>query len=415
MSSTLDASETATEGEAAPAINVCAACGAEAKMACPQCVKLKQKEPAGFDGGGFGVVYFCTQDCFKANWSAHKKSHKPWAAAIDVATPLDPEEAKRPPDCFRGYGDYTGDLRPWAYPKDDTAARLRRLPASIARPDYSQTGQPTSEQMEKRNRAIRVYSPKDIAGIREVCKIGRKVLDAAGRAVGLGVTTAEVDRVTYETTVEHGGYPSPLNYYDFPCSVCTSVNEVICHGIPDLRPLEEGDVVNVDVSVYYGGYHGDLNETFVVGKGADDDYRLVETAFKCLMAGANLIRPGTMYRDVGGAVERVAKAANCSVVRTYCGHGIGELFHTAPNIPHYTKNKATGIMKPGHIFTIEPMINLGVWRDRTWPDQWTAVTADGKKSAQFEHTFLVTDDGYEILTMRDDEPKMVWDIAKQQR
>ncbi|KAH8067490.1 metalloendopeptidase [Aureococcus anophagefferens] len=211
--STLDASETATEGEAAPAINVCAACGAEAKMACPQCVKLKQKEPAGFDGGGFGVVYFCTQDCFKANWSAHKKSHKPWAAAID-------------------------------------------------------TGQPTSEQMEKRNRAIRVYSAKDIAGIREVCKIGRKVLDAAGRAVGLGVTTAEVDRVTYETTVEHGGYPSPLNYYDFPCSVCTSVNEVICHGIPDLRPLEEGDVVNVDVSVYYGGYHGDLNETFVVGKGA---------------------------------------------------------------------------------------------------------------------------------------------------
>ena len=265
---------------------------------------------------------------------------------------------------------------------------------------------------------IPVNSEFDIQGIRAAARAAREVLDLATAAVsqnGVGMTTEELDELVHTETIKRGGYPSPLNYYDFPCSVCTSVNEVICHGIPDLRPLEEGDVVNVDVSVYYGGYHGDLNETFVVGKGADEDYRLIETAFKCLMAGANLIRPGTMYRDVGGAVERVAKAANCSVVRTYCGHGIGELFHTAPNIPHYTKNKATGIMKPGHIFTIEPMINLGVWRDRTWPDQWTAVTADGKKSAQFEHTFLVTDDGYEILTMRDDEPKMVWDIAKQQR
>ena len=301
MSSTLDASETATEGEAAPAINVCAACGAEAKMACPQCVKLKQKEPAGFDGGGFGVVYFCTQDCFKANWSAHKKSHKPWAAAIDVATPLDPEEAKRPPDCFRGYGDYTGDLRPWAYPKDDTAARLRRLPASIARPDYSQTGQPTSEQMEKRNRAIRVYGPKDVAGIREACKIGRKVLDAAGRAVGLGVTTAEVDRVTYETTVEHGGYPSPLNYYDFPCSVCTSVNEVICHGIPDQRELQDGDVVNVDVTAILDGWYGDLNETYIVGKGTEETRHLVKSAYDCLHDAIAIVKPGTKFRELGGS------------------------------------------------------------------------------------------------------------------
>jgi len=289
------------------------------------------------------------------------------------------------------------------------------MPPHIVRPDYSETGQPTSEHIEKRTKAIRVYSPKDVAGIRETCAIGREIIDAAGRAVREGVTTAELDRVTYEATVERGGYPSPLNYYDFPCSVCTSVNEVICHGIPDLRELQKGDVVNVDVSVYRGGYHADLNETYVVGAADEGAYHLVETAFMCLSAGADLVRPGTMYRDVGAAVEKVAKARGCSVVRTYCGHGIGELFHTAPNIPHYAKNKATGIMKPGHIFTIEPMINEGVWRDKTWPDQWTAVTADGKRSAQFEHTFLVTEDGCEILTMRDSEPKMLWDIAKQQR
>ena len=260
-----------------------------------------------------------------------------------------------------------------------------------------------------------MYTPEQIQGIRKACKIGREVLDAAGRAVKVGVTTAEIDRVTYEATVSRGAYPSPLNYYNFPCAVCTSVNEVICHGIPDLRPLRDGDVVNVDVSVYYQGYHGDLNETFVVGQCSQQDVGLVETAFRCLEAGAALIRPGTMYRDIGSNIERVAKKRGCQVVKTYCGHGIGELFHTAPNVPHYSKNKAVGVMKAGHIFTIEPMINLGGWRDRTWPDDWTAVTADGSKSAQFEHTFLVTEDGYEILTMRDGEPRMAWDLAKQQR
>jgi len=409
MSASVDASETATVGDA-PGARVCAGCGAEATMACPSCVKLKQSEPA-VCAGDFGVAYYCEQECFKKHWKDHKGSHKKWAARIEIATP---DYAM--PACFRGYGDWTGTLRPWARPsRDSTRERLRRMPPHIVRPDYSETGQPTSEQIEKRTKAIRVYSPKDVAGIRETCAIGREIIDAAGRAVREGVTTAELDRVTYEATVERGGYPSPLNYYDFPCSVCTSVNEVICHGIPDLRELQKGDVVNVDVSVYRGGYHADLNETYVVGAADEGAYHLVETAFMCLSAGADLVRPGTMYRDVGAAVEKVAKARGCSVVRTYCGHGIGELFHTAPNIPHYAKNKATGIMKPGHIFTIEPMINEGVWRDKTWPDQWTAVTADGKRSAQFEHTFLVTEDGCEILTMRDSEPKMLWDIAKQQR
>lgn len=169
------------------------------------------------------------------------------------------------------------------------------------------------------------------------------------------------------------------------------------------------------MSVFYKGYHGDLNETYFVGKCADDSIRLVKTAFKCLQEAAAMIKPGTLYRDLGPKICKVAAATKCTVNRTYCGHGIGRHFHCAPNVPHYAKNKAKGVMKPGHIFTIEPMVNLGHWQDRTWPDNWTAVTCDGKRSAQFEHTFLVTEDGYEILTGRPDEPVMRWRDEIQQK
>jgi len=385
-----------------------------ATMACPSCVKLKQREPADF-GESPGVDFYCSQACFKTHWSEHRKKHKPWQERLEAAAAAR-WVASEMPACFGGFGDWTGPLRPWARdPKGSKASRLAALPASVGRPDYWETGTSASEQEEKRSRAIRVYSEREIAGIRRACEIGREVLDECGRAVGVGVTTAEIDRVCYEATVERGAYPSPLNYYDFPCSVCTSVNEVICHGIPDMRELAEGDIVNVDVSVFKDGFHGDLNETFLVGRVDDDSRRLVKTAFDCLAAGADLVKPGAYYRDVGAAIDRAARANNCTVVRTYCGHGIGQLFHTAPNVPHYAKNKATGVMKPGHVFTIEPMINLGGWRDKTWPDDWTAVTADGKRSAQFEHTFLVTHHGYDILTKRHDEPTMLWDLAKQQR
>lgn len=158
-----------------------------------------------------------------------------------------------------------------------------------------------------------------------------------------------------------------------------------------------------------GGYHGDLNETFCVGNVDADGRRLVQTAFECLSAAMALVKPGTLYRDLGTVIERTAKQNNCSVVRTYCGHGIGQLFHTIPNIPHYAKNKAKGTMKTGHVFTIEPMINLGVPGDKTWDDNWTAVTTDGKRSAQFEHTLLVTETGFDILTRRENEPVMQWD------
>jgi methionyl aminopeptidase len=175
-------------------------------------------------------------------------------------------------------------------------------------------------------------------------------------------------------------------------------------------------VVNLDITTYNaGGYHGDLNETYCVGNVDADGRRLVQTAFECLASAMALVKPGTLYRDLGTVIERHAKQNKCSVVRTYCGHGIGSLFHTIPNVPHYAKNKAKGTMKVGHVFTIEPMINLGISADRTWGDNWTAVTTDGKRSAQFEHTILVTETGFEILTARDDEPVMQWNAEKNNR
>jgi len=152
------------------------------------------------------------------------------------------------------------------------------------------------------------------------------------------------------------------------------VNEVICHGIPDTRELQEGDICNVDVTVYHDGFHGDLNETFFVGRVDDASKKLVQTAYECMMKGIDIVRPGERYRNVGNEIQRHAQSNGFSVVKTYCGHGINQLFHTVPNVPHYAKNKAIGVMKAGHTFTIEPMISAGSWRDVTWPDDWTAVT-----------------------------------------
>lgn len=354
-------------------------------MSCPTCKKLGVPAEMGS---------FCSQDCFKKFWPQHKAIHKMFKTA---QSGMDP---------FHNYA-FTGPLRP------ATVTPQRTVPEHIQRPDYWETSIPISE--EQADKTIPVYTPDEINGIREACRAGREVLDIAGRSVAVGVTTDEIDRVVHEACLERDCYPSPLNYYRFPKSVCTSVNEVICHGIPDTRPLEDGDVLNLDVTVYKNGYHGDLNETLLVGQVDDGGVRLVKTAFECLKAAIEMVKPGTMYRDVGKTISAIAQAQEFSVVKTYCGHGIGSLFHTAPNVPHYARNRAVGIMKPGHIFTIEPMINMGTWQDVTWPDNWSAVTRDGQRSAQFEHTILVTETGYEILTMRPDEPVMKWDISKVQR
>lgn len=272
----------------------------------------------------------------------------------------------------------------------------------IGLPDYAvhKHGIPLSEQDYKRSGLIKVLSDEEKEGLKVACKLGREVLDEAARVLDVGVTTDEIDRVVHEACVERECYPSPLNYYEFPRSCCTSVNEVICHGIPDLRPLVDGDICNVDVTVFHRGYHGDLNETLLVGEVSAEAKKLVQVTWECLDRAIRIVKPGEKYREIGNIIQKHAQSHGYSVVRSYCGHGIHRLFHTAPSIPHYAKNKAVGVMKPGHSFTIEPMISQGSWRDELWPDKWTAVTVDGLLSAQFEHTLLVTETGCEILTQR---------------
>lgn len=178
---------------------------------------------------------------------------------------------------------------------------------------------------------------------------------------------------------------------------------MICHGIPDQRVLQDGDILNIDVTLYHGGFHGDLNETYYIGEKSaqnPDNVRVVECSRDCLDEAIKIVKPGMLFRDIGTPIENLAKSRGCSVIKTYCGHGINQLFHCAPNVPHYAKNKAVGQAKPGVCFTIEPMISLGTHRDKTWPDDWTSVTQDGTRTAQFEHTLLVTEDGVEILTAR---------------
>ncbi len=304
---------------------------------------------------------------------------------------------------------FTGPLRP-VYTITTSQVQVK-CPDNIISPDYAITKIPTSEFKEKTTTNINVYNTKEIAKIRHASVIGREVLDIAGKSIKIGVTGEEINTIVHNACIERNAYPSPLNYLGFPKSVCVSVNEVICHGIPDSRPFEDGDIINIDVSVYVDGYHSDLNETFMLGTVDKDSYRLVKASFLALKAAADMIRPGTFYRDLGTQITKIAGQNQCSVVKSYAGHGVGKVFHGNPQIPHYAKNKAIGIMRPGHIFTIEPMLNLGSWRDETWPDKWTVVTSDGKRSSQFEHTFLVTNTGCEILTARPGTSKteLLWD------
>ncbi len=303
---------------------------------------------------------------------------------------------------------YKGPLRPFPVTKQMS------MPLSIQQPDYAMDGNPISETKSSK---IPVYSAEEIAGMREVCRIGREVLDLAGRALKVGVTGEDIDKLVYNACLERNAYPSPLNYRGFPKSVCVSPNEVVCHGIPDTRPLEEGDIVNLDVTVYYKGFHGDLNETYLIGNVDEKSLNLVKTAYECLAEAIKYCKPGMMYRELGTYIHNVAVKNGCSVIKTYCGHGIGQLFHTAPNVPHYKNNKAPGVMAPGHIFTIEPMINAGASGDHLWPDGWTSVTDDGERSAQFEQVILITETGCEILSARpgSSTTEMVWDLDAVQR
>lgn len=274
----------------------------------------------------------------------------------------------------------------------------RAVPAGIARPDYSETGTP-----KKPHAKSRPVSSEMLARIRHASRAARRVLDRTAAAVKPGITSDQLDAIAHEASISEGAYPSPLNYSGFPKSICTSVNEVICHGIPDMRPLADGDIINIDITLFLDGVHGDCSKMVLVGNVDEEAKKLCEVTYDCMMRGIKTVRPGGRVRDIGRAITKLARQNGYSVVRAFCGHGIGETFHNDLMIPHNYDPNARTKLKPGLVFTIEPMINMGSWRHKIWEDDWTAVTIDGKLSAQYEHTVVVTDKGVEILTVAEGE------------
>jgi methionyl aminopeptidase len=236
--------------------------------------------------------------------------------------------------------------------------------------------------------------------MRATGRAAREVLLEVQAAVRIGVTTDELDRICHAAYISRGGYPSTLDYKGYPKSLCTSVNEVICHGIPDDRELVDGDIVNCDVTIYLNGVHGDCSATFLVGEVDEVGKKLVEVTYESLWKGIDAVRPGGHINEIGRAIQQHAEANDFGVVRAFVGHGVGETFHTSPSVPHFYDPHADTIIEPGMTFTIEPMINEGSWElGRIWPDGWTAPTRDGSRSAQFEHSLLVTPTGVEVLTL----------------
>ena len=271
----------------------------------------------------------------------------------------------------------------------------RPVPAGIPRPPYAETGVP----VRRADRHVR--SPEVIEKMRRAGRAAAEILQTVGAAVAPGVTTDELDALCHEECIRRGGYPSPLNYGAFPKSLCTSVNEVICHGIPDDRPLVDGDIVNLDVTIYLDGVHGDTNATFPVGTIDRESADLIETTRECLDLGIAAVKPGRQIREIGRAIQAHAEGQGYGVVRAFVGHGIADQFHTDLQIPHYDNPRATTLIQTGMTFTIEPMITIGAYQHEIWSDNWTAVTVDRRRTAQFEHTLLVADDGAEILTRAD--------------
>jgi methionyl aminopeptidase len=272
----------------------------------------------------------------------------------------------------------------------------RAVPDEIAKPHYATTG-----GRSRRDEPM-IKDADTIERMRRTGRAAAEILREVGAAVAPGVTTEELDVLCHEACIARGGYPSPLNYGGFPKSVCTSVNEVICHGIPDDRALRDGDIVNIDVTLFREGVHGDTNATFFVGSVDPASERLVATTRACLERGIAAVAPGRPISDIGRAIEDCATEQSLAVVRAFIGHGVGAEFHTSPEILHYYEPRAATIMRPGMTFTIEPMIAQGSWQHRMWDDDWTAVTVDGRRSAQFEHSIVVTESGAEILTLHPD-------------
>ncbi len=245
---------------------------------------------------------------------------------------------------------------------------------------------------------IRLKTPEEISAIRRAGELVMATFREVEAMLAPGITTEAINTLVHDFTVAHNATPAPLNYRGFPKSVCVSVNDVICHGIPGERVLADGDIVNVDITSILEGYYADANKSYFIGSPGPEARKIVDVARNCLKAGLGMIQPGHTVGDIGWAIQTYAEDCGCSVVREFVGHGVGLAFHEAPQIPHFGKRHAGTPLVPGMVFTIEPMINLGGRELRILADKWTAVTADGSLSAQFEQTVLVTDTGYESIT-----------------
>jgi len=279
-----------------------------------------------------------------------------------------------------------------------TISPRRPVPSSIPRPEYVDRPSPAPYTGSE------IKSPEVIERMRVAGRIAAQAMAAAAAVVQPGVTTDEIDRVGHEFLLDHGAYPSTLGYRSFPKSLCTSVNEVVCHGIPDDRRLEDGDIVNIDITAYLVidgiGVHGDTDATYLVGDVDEESRLLVERTHEAMMRGIKAVRPGRRINVIGRVIESYARRFGYGVVRDFTGHGIGTSFHSGLVVPHYDAAPMYDtVIEPGMTFTIEPMLNLGTHEWQMWDDGWTVVTRDRSRSAQFEHTLLVTDSGAEILTL----------------
>jgi methionyl aminopeptidase len=259
--------------------------------------------------------------------------------------------------------------------------------------------------LQRRKMGIVLKSPAEIEAMRVAGQLAAEVLHMIRQHVQPGVTTDELDRICHQHITEvQQAIPAPLNYKGFPKSICTSVNNVVCHGIPGEKVLKNGDIVNIDITVIKDGWHGDTSKMFFVGDPSVRARRICDIAYQCMVAGVEAVRPGARLGDIGQIIQRLAEAQGCSVVREYCGHGIGRGFHEDPQVLHYGKAGTGEVLVPGMTFTIEPMINLGRRETRLMPDGWTVVTRDRSLSAQWEHTLAVTESGCDVLTRRPNDP-----------
>ena len=273
---------------------------------------------------------------------------------------------------------------------------IRTVPDHIERPEYA-----WKDDVQENVGEPFVQTPEVIEAMREASKIAANALKAAGAAVAPGVTTDELDRIAHEYMLDHGAYPSTLGYRGFPKSCCTSMNEIICHGIPDDTVIEDGDIVNIDVTAYKNGVHGDTNATFLAGNVTEEHRLLVERTEEAMMRGIRAAKPGREINVIGRVIEAYAKRFGYNVVQDFTGHGVGPTFHNGLVVLHYDSTAYRDILEPGMTLTIEPMINLGELDYRIWDNDWTVQNKDFRFTAQFEHTIVITDDGNEILTLAD--------------